>query len=158
MEYSMEYSTEYSMEYENQENGIFQKIRDTCLNSTFLEYGIFQEYSKNWYSTLKKIFVCFLEYGIFHILPSTGFFTIFLEYGIFQEYSKLSSKKRISQHKYYFFWNMENSKNIVSQQTSEKNWNIQEYSKKSKTASGGVKFNQDLYPIKTQNLNLPTLF
>ena len=101
-----------SMEYENQENGIFQKICKTCLNSTFLEYGIFQEYSKNWYSTLNKIFVCFLEYGIFHILPSTGFFTIFLEYGIFQEYSK----KIVKHAKFPKFWNMEYS--------MEYSWNI----------------------------------
>ena len=64
----MEYSTEYSMEYKNQENGIFHKICKTCLNATFLKYGIFQEYSK------KKVHNGNVE---------------FLEYGISQEYSKI---------------------------------------------------------------------
>ena len=61
-EYSMEYSVEYSMEYENQQNGIFQKTTTTTLNSIFLEYGIFQEYSKKNLSQVNFSFFWNMEY------------------------------------------------------------------------------------------------
>ena len=96
------------MEYENQQNGIFQKTTTTTLNSIFLEYGIFQEYSKKTYHKLNfhffgiwnimeyrilpifhsKIFFLFLmQYGIFQFFATTTFFNEFLEYGIFQKKS-----------------------------------------------------------------------
>ena len=65
----------------------------------------------------------FLFFGIWNIPYFTlnRFFSIFMEYGIFQEYSK----KIVKHSKMPKFWNME----------------FLEYSKKSKTVRGYVKFN-----------------
>ena len=102
MKYSVEYSMEYSMEYENPKNGIFRKNMSTTLNLMFLEYGIFQEYSKN--KTQQRYLIFFgiwniprifqkinttriFDWNIFHFFHTTTLFLLLMEYGIFQFFS-----------------------------------------------------------------------
>ena len=84
------------MEYENTQNGIFQKNTITTKILVFLEYGIFQEYSKNIPSHANFVILWNIEYSrIFQKKCITTKILIFLEYEILRNISekKFSNKK-----------------------------------------------------------------
>ena len=135
------------MEYENSWNGIFQKKSITTRYYFFGIWnipGIFQNIEHH-----KPVFLFFCLFWVF-IIPFFFHHNIFLQFiGIWNIPKKMHHKKK---YDIFGIWNIPRifQKNIITTEILKiLEYGIfhgifQEYSKKSITTHGGVKFNQDV--------------